>query len=141
MTDQTPTLSTKLHSSCRFSKSSQPEQNGFVQYNLRRRVVNFLRDRGVPELHSLEVEADSGTVIIRGSLSSPQAKWLCLECCRHVAGVITLIDEVDIESPLAAHPSADLDDSTPACQQPPSRPHPIDCIAVNYVTEADVISK
>jgi len=79
---------------CYSIECGHPERNGFVGDDLQQRVVNFLRGRGVPESHSLKVEADRGTVIIRGSLPSPNAKWLCLG---HVAGVITLVDEVSVE--------------------------------------------
>ena len=39
-----------------------------------------------------------GTVVVSGMLHSRHAKWLCLECCRHVAGVIKLVDRIKVQS-------------------------------------------
>lgn len=59
----------------------------------------FLRQRGIPrKKEDIEVQAESGTVILYGTLPSPDAKRHCLECCRHVAGVIKVIDQFEIES-------------------------------------------
>jgi hypothetical protein len=63
---------------------------------LQRRVVNFLQARGVQGASSLQVEAYGGTVIIRGRLASADAKRLCGDCCRRVAGVSMLVDEVEV---------------------------------------------
>lgn len=71
-----------------------------VDHELKRRIINFLRTCRVPGLNDLEVEADTGTVIIRGTLPTDSAKWLCIECSRHVAGVVNVIDEVEVR-PLA----------------------------------------
>lgn len=59
------------------------------------RIVAFLRTR-VPDLHAVKVAASGGTVIVRGILPSAHEKWLCLECCRHVAGVVRVIDELQV---------------------------------------------
>ena len=67
-----------------------------VDHELKRRIINFFRTCRVPGLKDLEVEANTGTVIIRGVLPSQAAKLLCLECSRHVAGVIKVVDEVQV---------------------------------------------
>jgi osmotically-inducible protein OsmY len=64
--------------------------------DLRRRVLNFLHVRQVPGALTIRIDVEYGIVILRGSLPSPQAKRLCLECCRHVAGVAGLKDEATI---------------------------------------------
>ena len=64
--------------------------------DLRRRVVNFLHVRQVPGALTIRIDVQYGIVILRGSLPSLQAKRLCLECCRHVAGVTGLKDEATI---------------------------------------------
>ncbi|NUQ64331.1 MAG: BON domain-containing protein [Pirellulales bacterium] len=64
--------------------------------DLERRVANYLVGRQVPSLRQIEVEADRGTVTLRGSVYSFHQKQLCLNCCRRVAGVLELIDEVEV---------------------------------------------
>ena len=66
--------------------------------DLEHRIVIFLQDRHVPDCQSVQVKAASGTVVVRGQVSSAHSKWLCMECCRHVAGVIKLVDKVRIAS-------------------------------------------
>jgi hypothetical protein len=67
------------------------QQNG-----LESRVVRSLYAHGVSMAESLEVKVNGGRVRVRGHLPDQHAKWLCLECCRHVAGVIKLIDQVEV---------------------------------------------
>ena len=69
--------------------------------DLKTRLVNFLHSRHVPERELVHLHVRSGTVVVRGLLRSAHAKWLCIECCRHVAGVIKLVDEIIVEGPRA----------------------------------------
>lgn len=64
--------------------------------DLELRVTNYLFGRQVPALRQIEVEADNGTVTLRGSVHSFHHKQLCIHCCRRVAGVIELVDEVQV---------------------------------------------
>lgn len=64
--------------------------------NLQRRVVNYLFSRQVPSLRRMAVEADDGIVTIRGMVGSYYEKQLCLSCCQRVAGVVKLVDEVEV---------------------------------------------
>lgn len=66
---------------------------------LKRRLVNFLHERQVPEAHALHVQSHVGTIVVSGKLKSRHDKWLCLECCRRVAGVIKLIDQLEVRPP------------------------------------------
>jgi osmotically-inducible protein OsmY len=66
--------------------------------DLERRVVSYLHGRHVPSLRHLDVEADNGTVTLRGTVGSFYEKQLSQQCCRRVAGVIKLIDAVDVVS-------------------------------------------
>lgn len=84
----------------RLAKQSQSAPAA-EDHQLKRRLVNFLYDRQVPDTDDLNVESHGGTVVISGRLPSRHDKWLCLECCRRVAGVIRLVDQVDI-SPASA---------------------------------------
>ena len=65
--------------------------------DLENRIANFLSQRRVPDGKRIRTNARLGTVVISGKLPSRHAKWLCIECCRHVAGVVKLIDRVDVE--------------------------------------------
>lgn len=64
--------------------------------DLERRVCNYLLGRKMPALRQIEVMADNGTVTLRGQVSTYFQKQLCLNCCRRVAGVIELIDQVAV---------------------------------------------
>jgi osmotically-inducible protein OsmY len=66
--------------------------------DLEHRIINFLQERHVPECQGVQVKAAVGTVVVSGQVSSAHSKWLCMECCRHVAGVIKLVDKVRIGS-------------------------------------------
>ena len=73
--------------------------------DLERRVTNYLNGRHLPALRYLQVEADNGTVTLRGTVSSFYEKQLSQQCCRRVAGVVKLIDAVDVVSHREALPA------------------------------------
>jgi osmotically-inducible protein OsmY len=64
--------------------------------DLERRVVNYLWGRHVPALRHIVVEAAGGIVTLRGQVRSFYEKQLCHNCCRRVAGVRELIDDLDV---------------------------------------------
>ena len=64
---------------------------------LEHRLVNYLHDRHVPGLETLRFEVQSGTVAVSGRIRTARAKRLCVACCRRVAGVIKLVDALDVE--------------------------------------------
>jgi osmotically-inducible protein OsmY len=66
--------------------------------DLERRVATFLAGQHRYALRLLEVEARSGVVTIRGSVSTFYEKQLSIQLVRRVAGVIRLIDEVIVQS-------------------------------------------
>lgn len=63
---------------------------------LERRVMNYLVGRHVPSLRHISVEAAGGTVTLRGKVRSFYEKQLCHNCCRRVAGVVQLVDDLDV---------------------------------------------
>jgi len=65
---------------------------------LRQRILSFLRTRGIDGLESISVEVHQGIVLLRGRIASPHIRWLCTNCTRRVAGVIRVIDELEIEN-------------------------------------------
>ncbi|MGE3407409.1 MAG: BON domain-containing protein [Pirellulales bacterium] len=64
--------------------------------DLERRIVSYLVGRHVPSLRHISVEAVDGTVTLRGQVRSFYEKQLCHNCCRRVAGVIRLVDSLDV---------------------------------------------
>ena len=89
-----------------------PQRHTSEDTELEHRLVNFLQERHVLENASLEVEAHGGVVVVGGRLPSSHAKWLCIGCCRHVAGVIKLVDEIEVSpTPTAVEAASTTDDS------------------------------
>lgn len=71
--------------------------------DLERRVRNYLVGRQMPGLRHIEVEANDGIVTLRGVVRSFYEKQLCIHCCRRVAGVMELVDEVAVVTPQRVH--------------------------------------
>jgi len=65
---------------------------------LEHRIFRYLRARGLTGTESLQLEVEDGTVRVGGRLHGRSERRLCLECCRHVPGVLNVIDEVELES-------------------------------------------
>ena len=59
---------------------------------------SFLAGRNIPSLRRLEVEVVAGRVTLRGRLRTYYEKQLALHCCQRVAGVITLVDAMEVRS-------------------------------------------
>jgi hypothetical protein len=49
-------------------------------------------------LAGLQLRADEGRVVLKGTFPSPRAPWLCVECCRHVPGVIAVVDLTSVNA-------------------------------------------
>ncbi len=64
---------------------------------LERRVTSFLVGKHLPGLRQIEVEARDGVVTLRGRVRTFYEKQLCHQCCRRVAGVLKLIDAVEVD--------------------------------------------
>lgn len=67
-----------------------------VDRDLERRVIGFLARSHMPGLRHVEVEACNGTVTLRGQVATFYEKQLGHDCCRRVAGVVKLIDAIDV---------------------------------------------
>lgn len=75
--------------------------------DLQRRVALYLHERHRPGLRRLKVNAQSGTVEVSGTVATFYEKQLCQHICRRVAGVVKLIDRVEVlqaEAPSRAGP-------------------------------------
>jgi osmotically-inducible protein OsmY len=63
---------------------------------LARRVRNSLVAHLSELAETLEVAADQGVVTLRGEVPSPSAKWRIAQCGHRVAGVVRLVDELEV---------------------------------------------
>jgi hypothetical protein len=70
-----------------------------VDRDLLRRVKTFLSTSHRPGLRSLEVQASSGVVILRGQVQTFYEKQLSAQLARRVAGVVRLIDQIVVNHP------------------------------------------
>lgn len=64
--------------------------------NLQTRVSNYLAERRHWTLRHLNVSAFNGTVTIKGIVENVYEKQLAAKSCQRVAGVLRLIDEIEI---------------------------------------------
>jgi len=74
------------------------QESGSLPLNLdlERRVVNFLAQKHRASLRAVSVEANDGTVVLRGELQTFYEKQLCLNVCQRVAGVVRLVDQLNV---------------------------------------------
>ena len=70
----------------------------FQDDELQFRVRRFLRTRRFPEFENLEVDVHNGSVTLSGRLQSYYEKQVAINSCQRVAGVINLIDRIDVSS-------------------------------------------
>lgn len=68
---------------------------------LRQRVRLFLNTRGIRGVESIDVEVNGATVVLRGRIASAHDRWLCVSCSSRVAGVLHVIDELEVEDDAA----------------------------------------
>jgi osmotically-inducible protein OsmY len=68
----------------------------FPDEDLRQRIESFLKSRHFPDFETLHVDVHDGSVTLSGSLRSYYEKQVALNSCQRVAGVLTLIDNVDV---------------------------------------------
>ncbi len=69
---------------------------------LKRRLNNALHACGASQAGDVEIEAAGGIVVLRGRLPAAADKRQFLECCRHVPGVLRLIDQVQCDAATSA---------------------------------------
>lgn len=65
---------------------------------LKQRIVGYLEQRRYPAIRDLTISTDNGLVTLQGKLNSFYEKQLCLSTCQRVAGVIRIIDEVEVSN-------------------------------------------
>ena len=85
-------------------------------FDLERRVMNYLANQGVWCVDQIEVTAHQGVVTIGGLVQNDHEKWLGAECGRRGAGVVHLIDHLEVVEPLPTPARGRLGNSRPAWQ-------------------------
>ena len=75
-----------------------------VDSDLEKRTRIFLARQNYSALRRIAVSASQGTVKLRGHVGSFHEKQLCLNCCKHVAGVMRVIDEIEVERKVTRRP-------------------------------------
>jgi hypothetical protein len=70
-----------------------------IDRELARRVANFLAGQHVPALRVVRVEAHNGVVTLSGRVRSFYEKQLSHHSAKRVAGVLQVIDEIEVAWP------------------------------------------
>jgi osmotically-inducible protein OsmY len=63
---------------------------------LHRRIIGTLTGRGPWRLGPRQVTTTAGVATVRGRFASERDKLMCLEFCRHVAGVVRVVDNTHV---------------------------------------------
>jgi osmotically-inducible protein OsmY len=64
--------------------------------DLERRIINYLSKQHFARLRSITVEAIQGLVTIQGLVGSYHERQLCISCCQRVAGVVQVVDHLQV---------------------------------------------
>lgn len=84
--------------------------------DLTRRTALVLYARGICGAEQVVISSNGGIVVLCGEVESSRAKWQCIECCRHVAGVMRIVDQLHISEDEPVPPVSEArhdDNSTP----------------------------
>jgi osmotically-inducible protein OsmY len=81
--------------------------------DLRLRVASFLNSRHFPAFQELDVDVHHGAVTLSGTVSSFYEKQVALNSCQRVAGVLSLVDGIDVK-PVGMARMRDRDWKTPS---------------------------
>jgi hypothetical protein len=76
------------------------------RHDLQWRIQACLRER-IAEQRENYLAVMGGTVVIRGQVMSQHEKRVYLECCRHVPGVVRVVDELFVEDDAAVYHGGD----------------------------------
>ncbi len=86
-----------LQSKCASTEECTVPASG-SDLELQRRVVSFLADSNMPGLRQLKVHAADGTVTINGTVRTYYEKQLSQQRCKRVAGVVRLVDQIEVSN-------------------------------------------
>lgn len=63
---------------------------------LRQRVLNSLHEKGLDRLSEVDLSVCGGVVTLQGRFGSSDVRNRSLDCCRHVAAVLRVIDCTEV---------------------------------------------
>ena len=63
--------------------------------DLNRRLMACLRER-IPDLKGIHVAVFGNTAVLRGEVRTLDERRLCVECCRHVPGVMKIVNDLTV---------------------------------------------
>ena len=63
---------------------------------LEHRILEFLYARGIANVEKMCVRVAGGVATVSGQVQTVHDRATCLECCRHVAGVLRVVDRTRI---------------------------------------------
>src|SRR5579859_1575935 len=75
---------------------------------LERRVTLFLSSCKLPQTGAIQIQARGGSVTLSGLIRARSDRRRCVECCRRVAGVVHVVDRLELvasNSPARTQPS------------------------------------
>jgi osmotically-inducible protein OsmY len=78
---------------------SQTSNRIVTDKDLENRVVSFFRRHHLPAARSLKVESQQGVITLRGRVPNFHQRQRCIECCKRVAGVVQVNDQIEVEKP------------------------------------------
>ena len=81
-------------------KTSSQIRIDYPDDDVKNRVSKFLYSRHFPAFRNLEIMVTHGTVTLTGQVQSYYEKQVAMTSCQHVAGVLLIIDEIDVEDEL-----------------------------------------
>lgn len=71
---------------------------GMRDADLKQRVVNFLQQKNVMRRDNVFVDVQEGLVTLGGRVGTYYEKQLFLSACQRVAGVVSVVDNIAVES-------------------------------------------
>ena len=78
--------------------SSMKIRVDYPDEDVQERVAKFLTSRHFPAFRDLDVDVEHGAVTLSGTVDSYYEKQVALNACQRVAGVLTLVDEIDVQT-------------------------------------------
>ena len=70
----------------------------YPDQDLQKRVARFLRSRHFSNFRKLKVKVTHGLVTISGEVDSYYEKQVAISACQRVAGVLGLVDDIDVRA-------------------------------------------
>ncbi len=77
--------------------SGSPGQGRFSDADISHRVTSYLCYQGLGDIAQLDVEVHDGVVTLSGVVQDGQEKQVAVNACQRVAGVLHLIDQLQVQ--------------------------------------------